>query len=91
MAELVKKAEAKLKGGMMSFLTGGPRYDEAIDLYNQAANQYKLSKEWQEAANCFIQCAYCAEKSGSSSDEANYLMEAGNVLKKVSTSQAAEQ
>eukprot|EP00747_Dinoflagellata_sp_TGD_P167429 gnl/TRDRNA2_/TRDRNA2_191845_c0_seq1.p1 gnl/TRDRNA2_/TRDRNA2_191845_c0~~gnl/TRDRNA2_/TRDRNA2_191845_c0_seq1.p1 ORF type:complete len:294 (+),score=96.98 gnl/TRDRNA2_/TRDRNA2_191845_c0_seq1:89-970(+) len=88
--ELVKKADAKLKGGFFSMFTGGPSYDEASDLYMQAANQFKLSKEWQEAANCFEQCAFCAEKSGSATDQANHLQEAGNVLKKISTAQATE-
>jgi len=90
MADLVKKAEEKLKGGFLSFLTGGPKYDEASELYQQAANQFKLQKAWQEAANCFAQCAHCAHESGSSSDEANHLKEAGNVMKKVSTAQAVE-
>jgi alpha-soluble NSF attachment protein len=90
--ELVKQAENKLKGGgFMSFLTGGPKYDEAAELYQQAANQFKLAKEWQEAATCLGQCAFCAQSSGSTSDQANFLMEAGNVLKKISTSQAVEQ
>eukprot|EP00931_Biecheleriopsis_adriatica_P093393 TRINITY_DN6713_c0_g1_i2.p1 TRINITY_DN6713_c0_g1~~TRINITY_DN6713_c0_g1_i2.p1 ORF type:complete len:322 (+),score=99.33 TRINITY_DN6713_c0_g1_i2:82-966(+) len=91
--ELVKKADAKIKGGggYFSFLTGGPKYEEAIDLYQQAANQYKLAKLWQEAGNCFVQCAFCASKGDSQSDQANYLMEAGNVLKKVSTTAAVEQ
>lgn len=90
---LVAQAEKKLKsgGGLFSFLSGGPKYDEAMDLYQQAANQYKLAKDWQEAGNCFIQCAYCAKKSGSTTDEATQLMEAGNVLKKVSTTDAVEQ
>ncbi|CAJ1348581.1 unnamed protein product [Effrenium voratum] len=91
--ELVKKADQKLKGGrggLLGFLTGGPKYDEAIEIYQQAANQYKMAKMWQEAANCFTQCAYCADQSGSQSDQANYLMEAGNVLKKVSTVAAVE-
>lgn len=89
---LVRQAEQKLKsGGLFSFLTGGPKYDEAADLYQQAANQFKLSKDWQEAANCLIQCAHCARSSGSTTDEANYQMEAGNVLKRISTSQAVEQ
>lgn len=75
----------------MSFITGGPKYDEAAELYQQAANQYKLAREWQEAANCFVQCAFCARNSGSSTDEANFLTEAGNVLKKISSQQAVEQ
>ncbi|CAK8988010.1 Alpha-soluble NSF attachment protein (SNAP-alpha) (N-ethylmaleimide-sensitive factor attachment protein), partial [Durusdinium trenchii] len=91
--ELVKKADQKLKGGggLMGYFTGGPKYDEAIEIYQQAANQYKMAKMWQEAGNCFVQCAYCAEKSGSQSDQANYLSEAGNVLKKVTTGTAVEQ
>ncbi|CAE8584904.1 unnamed protein product [Polarella glacialis] len=90
--ELVKKADSKIKGGggLFSFLTGGPKYDEAIEIYQQAANQFKLAKLWQEAGNCFVQCAYCADKSGSKSDEANFLTEAGNVLKKISTVGAVE-
>ncbi|CAE7360910.1 alphaSnap [Symbiodinium sp. CCMP2592] len=91
--ELVKKAEQKMKGGggLWGYLSGGPKYDEAIEIYQQAANQYKMAKMWQEAGNCFVQCAFCAEKSGSQSDQANYLSEAGNVLKKVSTQLAVEQ
>lgn len=87
------QAEQKLKGGMglLSFITGGPKYDDASDLYQQAANHFKLAKDWQGAANCHLQCAYCAKKTGSATDEANQLMEAGNILKKVSSQQAAEQ
>jgi alpha-soluble NSF attachment protein len=91
-AALVERAEQKLKGGgFMSFLTGGPKYDEAQELYQQAANQYKIGKEWQQAASCYEQCAFCAEKSGSASDQANFHMEAGNVLKRISAESAAEQ
>lgn len=91
MADLVQKADQKLKGGFLSALFGGPKYDEATELYQQAANQFKLQKQWQEAANCFTQCAYCAHESGNATDEANHLMEAGNVLKRVSTTQAVQQ
>jgi len=87
-----KQAEQKLKGGgFMSFLTGGPKYDEAAELYQQASNQFKLAREWTEAANCLNQCAFCAQCAGSTSDQANYLMEAGNILKKWSTALAVEQ
>lgn len=89
--ELVRQAEQKLKGGFLSFLTGGPNFEDAQDIYQQAANQYKLSKEWNEAAKCFEQCAYCAKKTGDSNGEANFLQEAGNVYKKSSTTMAVEQ
>lgn len=88
---LVQRAEQKLKGGALSFLFGGPDYDEAAELYQRAANQFKLAKSWPEAATCYTQCAFCADKSGSTTDQANFLMEAGNVLKRVSTREAVEQ
>jgi len=83
---LVEQAESKMKAGFLRW----PKFDEAQDIYQQAANQYKLAKDWQEAANCFSQCAFCAQKQGSANDEANFLMEAGNVLKKVSSVAAVE-
>lgn len=90
--QLWDNAQKKLQGGgFLSFLTGGPKYEEAQDLFQQAANQHKLAKEWQEAANCFEQCAYCAEQAGSPTDQANFLNEAGTVLKKISSSAAVAQ
>lgn len=75
----------------MSKLFGGPRYDEAQDIFQQAANQFKLQKEWDQAGEAFARCAYCAQKSGSQNDESNFYTEAGNVLKKISTQRAVEQ
>jgi len=90
--ELVKQAEQKLKGGgFLSFLGGGPNYSDAQDLYQKAANQYKLVKDWNGAAECFAQCARCAKEGGSQLDEANFYKDAGDVLKKVSTAGAIEQ
>ena len=57
----------------------------------QAANQFKISKEWKEAANCYEQSAFCAQQSGSTTEQADCYNEAGNVLKKVSTQAAIEQ
>jgi len=91
MADLMKQANGKLQGGFMSKLFGGPNYDEAQDCYVQAANQFKLQKDWDKAAEAFAQCAYCASKQGSSNDESNFYQEAGHVLKKISTQRAVEQ
>jgi len=90
MADLMKQAEGKLQGGFMSKLFGGPKYDEAQDVFQQAANQFKLAKEWDQAAEAFDRCAYCALKAGSQNDESNFYTEAGNVLKKISTQRAVE-
>ena len=114
----MKKADQKLKGGggLMGYLTGGPKYDEAwhfgpfiselLGRPLRSTSRRRTNSRWPrcgrrrstclfsshlEAGNCFVQCAFCAAKSGSQSDEANYLSEAGNVLKKVSSSAAVEQ
>jgi alpha-soluble NSF attachment protein len=89
--DLVHKAEQKLKGGFLACLAGSRRYEEASELYEQAATQFKISRDWQEAANCYSQCAHCSSVLGSNSDEARYFEEAGGMLKKISTAQAVEQ
>ena len=42
--ELLKKAEKKLKGGIMSSIMGGRKYDEATELLEKAVTQFKLAK-----------------------------------------------
>jgi alpha-soluble NSF attachment protein len=84
----MQEGEGKLKGGgFLSFLSG-PKYDEASELFQQAANQFKLAKQWTDAAEAFSRCAYCAQKSGSPVEEAQFLVEAGKVTQKVSTADA---
>lgn len=53
--DLVAQAEKKLT----SFFGGlfGNKYEDALELYKQAANIYKTLKLWKEAADCFIKCA----------------------------------
>jgi hypothetical protein len=41
--EIIKKADAKLKSMLSSFF-GGNKYEEAEELYKQAANQFKAAK-----------------------------------------------
>jgi len=88
---LLQQADRKLKGGFLNCFAGTRRFEEAADLYEQAANRFKLAKQWQEAANCYIQCVHCAQKMGDVGDEARHMVEAGNALQKVSTSLAVEQ
>ena len=42
---LVQEAEKKLNpSGFFSFLSGGPKFDEAAELYEKAANLHKVAK-----------------------------------------------
>lgn len=59
------------------------RMDEAKDLYQQAANFYKLTKNWDRAVDCWLQCVQCSP--GEDSDQAQYYMEAAHCIKNVNT------
>lgn len=90
--ELKDKAAKKAKGG--SGILGwfsGPDYDGAAELYVQAANQFKMAKEWREAGLCLVECALCANKSGSKNEESTHYAEAANCFKRVSAEEALVQ
>ena len=84
------QAEGKQKGGMMSMFSGGPKYDEAADLYQKAANQFKLAKDWQSAADCFCSFAFCSAKAGMPSEESAGYVDAARCLKNISASESVE-
>ena len=82
MANLLAQADKKLHGGMMSMFTGID-YDGAGELYEQAANRFKLEKDWDRAAFAFEQRAFCYQKSGSSRNfVASAYQAAGDCVKK---------
>lgn len=47
---LLKRADKKAQGHALSFITGGPDFNEAAGLYTQAGNKYKMKKQCQ----CFL-------------------------------------
>lgn len=70
--------------------TGGARIDEAQELYQKAGNQFKLAHEWNDAADCYVQYAFCSQKLGIASEEAQGYVEAANCLRKVSPESSLE-
>ncbi|EER00470.1 alpha-soluble NSF attachment protein, putative [Perkinsus marinus ATCC 50983] len=82
--DMIKEAEQKAQGskGIFSFLGGGPSYDEAADLYKNAANQFKLLKDWNRAGETLVRAGEMMGKYGSASDEAHYYEEAGNAFRR---------
>jgi alpha-soluble NSF attachment protein len=84
------QAEQKVKGGFLRCFAGIQRFEEAIELYEQAANQYKQSKQWPEAADCMLQSALCAAKCSDPKEEARFYQEAGNLCKRFSSRKATE-
>jgi len=87
--ELIAKADKKIQGGggIMS-LFSGPKFDSAQELYLQAANAFKLVKDWQSASDQFLRCAFCAEKQGNMSEVAQFYQSSGDCLKKVNLNDA---
>lgn len=85
-------AEKKLKksGFLGALFGGGPKYDEAQELYQKAANQFKLAHEWNDAADCYAQYAIVSGKLGIASDEAQGYVETANCLRKVSPENSLE-
>ena len=72
------------RGGFLSMLSGGSRLDEAQELYQKAANQFKLAHEWNDAADCYVQYAFVSKKLNMESEEAQGYVETANCLRKVS-------
>ena len=61
--ELVKKAQKKLDPGFFKsiFSDSGERVEKAIKYYKEAAEIYKIEREWIKAGDCFIEIANLKE------------------------------
>ncbi|CDO94355.1 unnamed protein product [Kluyveromyces dobzhanskii CBS 2104] len=93
--ELIAKAEKKAKpsSGFFSFLGGSDsyRYEEAADLFVEAANLYRLRKELDKAGDTFLRAAECQVKATNEDEAGNTYIEAYKCFKTGSSpSQAAE-
>ena len=91
MSHHVDAADRKLRPSIMGSLFGH-NYDEAIDLYQQAINQLKLEKAWEQAASVYTsRLVPTAEKNGAARYElARYYTDAGDCLKKISVKRAIQ-
>jgi alpha-soluble NSF attachment protein len=62
------------------------RAEEAIELYKQAATNFKLAKRWDDAARAYIECVEC-DKLCKGGQAADFYQEAANVKEKVNTAE----
>ena len=62
--ELFDKAKKKLDPGFFKsiFSDQGHRVEKAINYFNEAAEIYKLKKEWLKAGDCYIEIANLKEQ-----------------------------
>ncbi|PVU92864.1 hypothetical protein BB559_003567 [Furculomyces boomerangus] len=63
---------------------GGRKYDEAAELYERAANQFKIAKLWDESGNAFMKVAEMRTKNNEIEDSAMSYIAASKSYKKQS-------
>ncbi|XP_010905207.1 alpha-soluble NSF attachment protein [Elaeis guineensis] len=80
------KAEKKLNGWGLF----GSKYEDAADLYDKAANCFKLGKKWDRAGAIYIKLANCHLKLASKHEAASAYVDAANCYKKISVQDAAQ-
>ncbi|KAJ8510937.1 hypothetical protein OPV22_001371 [Ensete ventricosum] len=84
--DLEQKAEKKLAGWGIF----GSKYDDAADLFDKAANFFKLAKNWERAGSVYTKLANCHLKLDSKHEAASTFVNAANCYKKISLQDAAE-
>lgn len=82
--EFEKKAEKKLSGWGLF----GSKFEDAAELYEKAANSFKLAKSWDKAGSINIKLANCHLKLDSKHEAANAYADAANCYKKTSNKEA---
>ncbi|KAJ1963499.1 vesicular-fusion protein S17 [Dimargaris xerosporica] len=72
-----KKATTK---GWFGF--GGPKYDEAAELYSRAGNSFKLAKKWSDAGQAYLRAAELLMVAGERDEAATTFIAASKCFKK---------
>ncbi|KAI3757811.1 hypothetical protein L6452_05354 [Arctium lappa] len=81
--EFEKQAEKKLNGWTIF----GSKHEDAADLYEKAANFYKIGKSWDQAGAVYIKLADCYLKLDSKHEAANAYADAGHCYKKTNSTE----
>lgn len=76
-----KQAEKKLKS-LFGMFSGPGKYEDAAELFEKAANNYKLAKCWVDCADMYQRLADCHIKMDSKYEAASALVEAAKAAGK---------
>ncbi|KAF8741701.1 ICE2, partial [Rhizoctonia solani] len=87
--QLRAKADKKFNSSTGWFSSSSSKYEEAGDLYQQAANSFKIDKEFKEAGDAFMKEGECREQSGEKDDAANAYWNAAKAYKRGFPDEAA--
>jgi len=68
---LLEKADKKANSSTGWFSSAATKYEEAGDLYQQAANSFKIEKLFKEAGDAFAREAECRELCKEDNEAAN--------------------
>ena len=79
---LIEKADKKANSSGGWFSSANSKWEEAGDLYQQAANAFKLEKQFKEAGDAFAREAECREKCKESLDAGNAWWNAAKAYKR---------
>lgn len=82
--EFVKKAEKKLTGWGLF----GSKHEDAAELFEKAANCFKLAKSWDQAGAVFVKLAQCHIKLDSKHEAAGSYADAAHCYKKSNIKEA---
>jgi alpha-soluble NSF attachment protein len=78
---LLEKADKKATSSTGWFGSASTKWEEAGDLFQQAANQFKIDRQFREAGDAFAREAECREKGKELSDAANSWWNAAKAYK----------
>ncbi|XP_021904215.1 alpha-soluble NSF attachment protein [Carica papaya] len=82
--EFEKKAEKKLTGWGLF----GSKFEDAADLFDKAANCFKLAKSWDKAGATYVKLANCHLKLDSKHEAAQAYVDAAHCYKKTNTTES---
>ncbi|KAG8219770.1 soluble NSF attachment protein [Butyriboletus roseoflavus] len=79
---LLEKADKKANSSAGWFSSSSTKYEEAGDLYQHAANAFKLDKQFRDAGDAFAREAECREKCKEANEAANAWWNAAKAFKR---------
>ncbi|KAF8846335.1 TPR-like protein [Paxillus ammoniavirescens] len=79
---LLEKADKKANSSTGWFSSSSAKYEEAGDLYQQAANAFKLDKQFRDAGDAFAREAECRERCKEMNEAANAWWNAAKAYKR---------
>ena len=81
---LLEKADKKTNSSAGCFSSANSKFEEAGDLYQQAANAFKIDKLFKEAGDAHAREAECREKCQEENEAAQAWWNAAKAYKRVS-------